>query len=89
MKNISGAKWKQVKGSIKEKWGKLTNNEIDVINGRIDQLVGKLEEKYAIKREEAEKDVRVWYERHFTGGKTNINKPKRTQESFFKKLQKL
>lgn len=50
-------KWKQMKGSIKEKWGKLTDDDIDVINGQHDQLVGKIQERYGIAKEEARKQV--------------------------------
>jgi uncharacterized protein YjbJ (UPF0337 family) len=50
-------KWKQVKGSVKEKWGKLTDDDIDVINGQHDQLVGKIQERYGIAKEEARKQV--------------------------------
>ena len=39
-------KWDQVKGQIKEKWGKLTNDDIAVISGKKDQLLGKLRERY-------------------------------------------
>jgi uncharacterized protein YjbJ (UPF0337 family) len=53
-------KWKQVKGSVKERWGKLTDDDIDVINGKHDQLVGKIQEKYGIAREAAQKQVDEW-----------------------------
>ena len=53
-------KWKQMKGSVKERWGKLTDDEIDVINGRNEQLVGKIQEKYGIAKEEAQKQVDEW-----------------------------
>jgi len=49
--------WKQVKGKIKEQWGRLTDDDIDVIAGKRDQLVGKIQEQYGISREEAEKQV--------------------------------
>jgi uncharacterized protein YjbJ (UPF0337 family) len=49
--------WKQVKGSVKEKWGELTDDEIDQIDGNREQLVGKIQEKYGKSREEAEKEV--------------------------------
>jgi uncharacterized protein YjbJ (UPF0337 family) len=49
--------WKQVKGKVKENWGKLTDDDVDVIEGRRDQLIGKLQEKYGIAREEAERQV--------------------------------
>ena len=43
-------KWKQAKGTVKERWGKLTDDDVDVINGRTDQLVGKIQEQYGIAR---------------------------------------
>ena len=63
-RNVSKAKWKQVKGSVKERWGKLTDNDITVMNGEIDQLVGKIQERYGLAKEEVENDVRQWYEKH-------------------------
>jgi uncharacterized protein YjbJ (UPF0337 family) len=53
-------KWKQMKGSVKERWGKLTDDDIDIINGRNDQLVGKIQEKYGIAKEEAQRQVDEW-----------------------------
>jgi uncharacterized protein YjbJ (UPF0337 family) len=50
-------KWKQYKGKVKEQWGKLTDDDLDVIAGKRDQLVGKVQERYGIAREEAEKKV--------------------------------
>lgn len=51
-------KWKQLKGSVKEKWGKLTDDDLDIIAGKQEQLVGKIQERYGITREEAAKQVR-------------------------------
>jgi len=53
-------KWKQVKGSAKEKWGKLTDDDLDVIAGKKDQLIGRLQERYGIAKEEAEKQSDEW-----------------------------
>jgi uncharacterized protein YjbJ (UPF0337 family) len=53
-------KWKQMKGSVKERWGKLTDDEIDIINGRSDQLVGKIQEKYGIAKDDAQRQVDDW-----------------------------
>jgi uncharacterized protein YjbJ (UPF0337 family) len=53
-------KWKQVKGSVKERWGKLTDDDIDVINGQHEQLIGKVQERYGIAREVAQKQVEEW-----------------------------
>lgn len=53
-------KWKQMKGSIKERWGKLTDDDLDVIDGHSEQLVGKIQERYGIAREAAQKQVDDW-----------------------------
>jgi uncharacterized protein YjbJ (UPF0337 family) len=53
-------KWKQVKGSVKERWGKLTDDDIDVIDGQHDQLIGKIQERYGVAREAAQKQVDEW-----------------------------
>jgi uncharacterized protein YjbJ (UPF0337 family) len=50
-------KWDQVKGIARELWGELTGNDLDYIAGERSRLVGKLEEKYGMSREEAEKQV--------------------------------
>jgi len=53
-------KWKQFKGSAREKWGKLTDDDLDQIAGKKDQLIGLLQERYGIAREEAEKQSDEW-----------------------------
>jgi uncharacterized protein YjbJ (UPF0337 family) len=50
-------KWKQYQGKAKEKWGKLTDDDIDVIDGKRQQLVGKIQEHYGIARDVAEKQA--------------------------------
>jgi uncharacterized protein YjbJ (UPF0337 family) len=50
-------KWKQYSGKAREKWGKLTENDFTVIAGKKDQLVGRIQERYGIARDEAEKQV--------------------------------
>ena len=52
--------WKQMKGKVKEKWGKLTDNDLDVIAGKRDQFIGKLQERYGYTREQAERDLSDW-----------------------------
>lgn len=49
--------WKQFRGTIKEKWGKLTDDDLTTIGGMRDQLVGKLQERYGIARDKAERDL--------------------------------
>ena len=52
--------WKQFKGKVKEKWGKLTDDELDKIAGRRDQLAGKIQQSYGISRDEADRQVQDW-----------------------------
>jgi uncharacterized protein YjbJ (UPF0337 family) len=53
--------WKQFKGQAKEKWGRLTDDDLDVINGRQDQLEGKIQERYGLAKDQAKKDVEAWF----------------------------
>jgi uncharacterized protein YjbJ (UPF0337 family) len=52
--------WKQVKGLAIEKWGKLTDDDVDVVAGRRDQLAGKIQERYGMAKADAEKQVADW-----------------------------
>lgn len=53
-------KWKQLKGSAKEKWDDLTDDDLTQIEGSRDKLVGKVQEKYGLAKEAAEKEVDSW-----------------------------
>jgi len=55
--DIFKGKWKQIKGRVREKWGELTNDELDQIQGKKDVLAGKLQEKYGMSRKEADKEI--------------------------------
>lgn len=57
-KNILEGKWEQAKGEIQKKWGKLTDDDLDVIKGDTKILAGKLQEKYGWTKEEAEKEMK-------------------------------
>ena len=46
---------------MKEKWGKLTDDDLAAINGRRDQLEGKIQERYGLAKDQAKKDVDAWY----------------------------
>lgn len=52
--------WKQLKGKALEQWGKLTDDDLDVIDGKREQLAGRIQERYGVTREEAEKQVEQW-----------------------------
>jgi uncharacterized protein YjbJ (UPF0337 family) len=49
--------WRQAKGKLRQKWGKLTDDDLDVISGKKDVLIGRLQERYGMKKDEAERDV--------------------------------
>lgn len=58
--DIVKGKWKQAMGSAKSKWGDLTDNDLQQIDGDREKLVGKVQEKYGVARDEAEKQVDDW-----------------------------
>jgi uncharacterized protein YjbJ (UPF0337 family) len=53
-------KWKQVKGEVREKWGRLTDDDIHVVAGRREQLIGRIQERYGVAKEEATRQVDVF-----------------------------
>jgi uncharacterized protein YjbJ (UPF0337 family) len=55
--------WKQVKGKVKEQWGKLTDDDFDVVAGKRGQLAGKVQERYGMSKDDAEKQIREWQNR--------------------------
>ena len=55
--DIIQGKWTQLKGQAQEKWGELTNDDLDQIDGNKDQLAGKLQEKYGWTKEDADKEI--------------------------------
>ena len=56
--------WMQTKGAVKEQWGKLTDDDLMEIQGRRDQLVGKIQSRYGINRDEAEAQVSGWEQKY-------------------------
>jgi uncharacterized protein YjbJ (UPF0337 family) len=61
--DILKGKWNQFKGEVKKEWGKLTNDDVDMINGEYDKLVGRIQERYGRSREEARSEVDRYFER--------------------------
>jgi uncharacterized protein YjbJ (UPF0337 family) len=55
--------WKQMTGKVKEQWGKLTDDDLTAIDGKQDQLVGRVQERYGIAKDEAERQVKEWSDR--------------------------
>ncbi|HAE41784.1 MAG TPA: CsbD family protein [Clostridiales bacterium] len=55
--SILKGKWKQIKGSAKIQWGKLTNDDLDVVEGNFEKLSGIIQEKYGRSKEEADAEI--------------------------------
>lgn len=53
-------KWNELKGTVKERWGKLTDDHLDTVEGRRDQLVGQIQQAYGKDKAAAEEEVREW-----------------------------
>ena len=62
LNNEFAGKWKQLRGKIQEKWGKLTDDDLEQINGRREQLVGRVQERYGKRGEEADKEVADFFD---------------------------
>lgn len=58
--DIVEGKWKQVKGQVQQQWGRLTDDELDYIQGSREKLAGKLQERYGHTREEANRQIDEW-----------------------------
>ncbi len=55
--DILQGKWKQLRGNVQKKWGELTNDDLDQIEGQSTKLAGKLQERYGYSKEEAEREI--------------------------------
>lgn len=53
-------RWTEMKGKARASWGELTDDELDQINGKREQLVGKLQQKYGLAKDEAERKADEW-----------------------------
>lgn len=56
--------WKQARGKVKEMWGKLTDDDLDVISGKKDQLLGRVQKAYGVTKEEAEKQFKEFNQKN-------------------------
>jgi uncharacterized protein YjbJ (UPF0337 family) len=52
--------WKTLKGQVKQQWGKLTDDDLDVINGKRDELLGRIQNAYGMSRDDADRQIREW-----------------------------
>lgn len=52
--------WKQFTGKVRENWGKLTDDDIAVVDGKQERLIGRIQERYGVAKDEAQRQVRSW-----------------------------
>jgi len=61
--DTAAGNWKQLKGQVKQQWGKLTDDDLTRIEGKRDELVGRVQERYGIAKDEADKQIKDWESR--------------------------
>jgi uncharacterized protein YjbJ (UPF0337 family) len=74
-RDIFMGRWKQLRGRVRQEWGKLTDDQIDQINGSYDRLVGVLQENYGYTRERAEEEANRWLGNMESGSKDPFGNP--------------
>lgn len=62
--DIIEGKWNEYRGKAQAQWGKLTDDDLDQIKGRREELAGRLQTRYGMARDEAEREVDAWLARH-------------------------
>lgn len=72
--------WQQFKGKVKQRWGKLTDDQLTTINGERDILAGKLQEAYGITKDEVDRQIRDW-EQSLADADNDTDRPSRTGTS--------
>ena len=55
--------WTQLKGKVREEWGKLTDDDLDRVHGESEQLIGRIQERYGVARDEAKRQLDTWMSR--------------------------
>lgn len=69
--DIIQGKWNQIKGEAQKRWGKLTQDNIDQVEGSRTKLLGLIQESYGVAKDEAEKQIKDW-ERSYEDNKSNV-----------------
>jgi uncharacterized protein YjbJ (UPF0337 family) len=62
--DILKGKWRQIKGEVKSRWGKLTDDDVDRVEGDAEKLIGRVQERYGYQRDEAKREVDDFFSTH-------------------------
>ncbi len=62
--DIFGGLWKQLKGQVRQQWGKLTDDDMETLGGSKDEVIGRIQERYGWEREKAEMEVNDFFDKH-------------------------
>ena len=62
--DVLKGKWRQIKGEVKSQWGKLTDDDLDRVEGDAEKLIGRVQERYGYQREDAKREVDDFFRRH-------------------------
>ena len=57
--------WREFKGKAKQQWGKLTDDDLDIVDGKREELAGKIQNRYGIAKDEAERQIDEWQNREY------------------------
>ncbi len=68
-KDMLEGKWKELKGKVRNQWGKLTDDDIERVKGKTEELAGILQQKYGYGKVQAEKEINDWMKRNDMGKK--------------------
>ena len=69
--------WKQIKGKVQQQWGKLSNDDLNLVEGKRTELVGRIQERYGIQRDEAERQIDSWLRNLTCAARPRANRPRR------------
>ncbi len=73
--------WNSLKGQVKQQWGKLTDDDLTQIQGKRDQLLGKLQQRYGLTKEKAEEELNRWEKAQIQGGQRNTQANQPNQQN--------
>lgn len=62
--DILKGNWKQLKGEVQKQWGKLTDDDLDVVSGEYEKLIGRIQERYGYDRQRAKREVDAYFDKH-------------------------